>query len=114
MFNQHSGMHQHIFRDIPPSASDSIAALKARNLEEMLVGCKPSVRADARNLHSWMILGGLGSHDLSAMRDILGMPKRCLSSTRSDDGNGAGAWWTAQFEYEGFTTFFEVSPEPVR
>jgi hypothetical protein len=39
------------------------------------------------------LLGELGSHDLSAMREILGLPTKCLGASLT--------WpiWTATFEY---------------
>lgn len=63
-----------------------------------------------------MLLTTLGCHDLSAMRDVFGMPKRCLIATRSrddlpgDQGQGKGSfWWSIIFEYEGFKAYFEAS-----
>lgn len=44
------------------------------------------------------ILGGLGSHDLSAMREILGgMPSRCVGATRAT----TAPFLTAMFQYDG-------------
>ena len=48
-----------------------------------------------------MILGGLGSHDLSAMREALGMPQGVIGS---DMG-----WpiWSAMLKYDNFTVVYE-------
>lgn len=55
------------------------------------------------------LLTTLGCHDLSAMRDVIGMPEKCLVATRSDDAGGKSAWYTALFQYQGFKAYFEVS-----
>jgi hypothetical protein len=41
---------------------------------------------DPRNQFTWGLLNGLASHDLSAMRELIGMPQKVLCATRSDDG----------------------------
>ncbi|KAF3912376.1 Alpha-N-acetylgalactosaminidase [Arthrobotrys entomopaga] len=47
------------------------------------------------------LLGGLGSHDLSAVREIIGMPKRVLgASVRLP-------MWQVLFEYDKFTVIYE-------
>jgi predicted dehydrogenase len=50
----------------------------------------------------WRSLGGLGSHDLSAMREILGMPKRVLASTF-----GKLPMWSAMLDYGTFNVTYE-------
>lgn len=64
--------------------------------------------SDPRNANSWALLHSLGSHDMSAMRDIIGMPEKCLCATRSNDGDSSW-WWTALFQYKGFKAYYEVS-----
>lgn len=44
----------------------------------------------------------LGSHDLSAMREIIGMPQSCLGAFLAPPGI-----WTALFQYEGFPVVYE-------
>ena len=46
-------------------------------------------------------LGGLGSHDLSAMRDVLGMPKSSTGVLMHPP------FFTATFEYENFAVCYE-------
>lgn len=40
---------------------------------------------DPRNAATWNLLTGLSSHDISAMRELIGVPKRVLSAARSPD-----------------------------
>jgi len=47
------------------------------------------------------LLGGLGSHDLSAMREIIGMPKHVVGTSI---GN---RFWSVLFQYEGFPVTYE-------
>jgi hypothetical protein len=35
---------------------------------------------------SWMLLNGLATHDISAMRELIGMPQKVLKAARSPDG----------------------------
>lgn len=98
-------MHQRYYKDFPSSSSSELVARRASNLKENL-GAKAD--SDPRNANSWGLLHSLGSHDLSAMRDVIGMPEKCLCATRSDDGDSSW-WWTALFQYKGFNAYYEVS-----
>jgi len=100
-------MHQRPFRDYPESTKSDLASRAKSNLIEN-VG-QEIANSDSRATGDWALLGGLGSHDLSAMRDVIGMPKRCICATRSDGDAGRSMWWNAIFEYEGFKAIFEVS-----
>ncbi len=50
----------------------------------------------------YRLLCGLSSHDLSAMRELLGMPRRVIAARQW------GSFLTALFEYENFTVSFET------
>lgn len=54
----------------------------------------------------WRLLGGLGSHDLSAMREILGTPLSCI-------GASLGTFWSAMFQYPGFAVTYESGIDEV-
>lgn len=41
---------------------------------------------DAKDRFTWGLLNGLASHDMSAMREMIGMPQKVLCATRSNDG----------------------------
>jgi hypothetical protein len=90
------------FRDFPPEAAADLAKRKTANAEEVLAR-KDLTRQDEE---SWVHLGCLGSHDLSAMRDVLGMPRRCLFASRS--GEECAKWWSAVFDYGDFNAIYEV------
>jgi len=47
------------------------------------------------------LLGGLGTHDLSAMREIIGMPEKVLGASL------APPFWTVLFQYKGFPVTYE-------
>src|SRR6266699_995852 len=51
---------------------------------------------------TYRLLCGLSSHDLSAMRELLGMPKRVIAARKW------GFFLTALFAYEGCTVTFET------
>ena len=102
-------MYQKYFSDFPPAAGADLKARVAANLAENL---GPDAHKDSNNAGSWQILGSLASHDLSAMRDVLGMPKKVLCSTRSAfDGAPRPVWWTVLFDYGDFKCTYEVTAE---
>ncbi len=74
---------------------------KTANIAEV-VGAERA--KDPSMMGAWAMLGGLASHDLSAMRELIGMPEKCLVATKGD-----GRWWSALFGYKGFKAYFEVS-----
>ncbi|KAK8845456.1 hypothetical protein IAR55_006169 [Kwoniella newhampshirensis] len=110
-FTSQSGMNQSYFTDFPASATSDLNQRRHDNLIDNLGESRAF--ADDRNMHSWSLLHSLGSHDLSAMRDVLGMPEKCLMATRSDDGRGESWWWTALFQYKGFKAYYEMAIDEV-
>jgi hypothetical protein len=64
------------FDDFPAEANADRLARGAK-IAEVALG---PLAADPRNLRTHRLLGGLGSHDLAAMRDLLGMPKSCFAA----------------------------------
>lgn len=54
---------------------------------------------------TYRFMGGLASHDLSAMREMLGMPARVLAASRWNDGQ----FISAMFQYDdGFNVLYET------
>ncbi|KAJ4264229.1 hypothetical protein NW762_005423 [Fusarium torreyae] len=49
----------------------------------------------------WRVFGGLGSHDLSLMREALGMPQKVVGSSLGFP------FWNVLFKYENFTVSYE-------
>ncbi|ORX35856.1 hypothetical protein BD324DRAFT_591908 [Kockovaella imperatae] len=109
-FTSESGMHQEYFSDHPADAGKEIQKLTESNLIENL---GPESLKDSRNLHSFSLLGSLGSHDLSAMRDVIGMPEKCLVATRTAGDDGNCWWWSALFDYNGFKAYYEMAIDEV-
>jgi hypothetical protein len=57
--------------DIPLQASKERQAL-SKDIHTRALGLERA--ANARNVQTWGMLGGLASHDLSAMRELVGRP----------------------------------------
>jgi predicted dehydrogenase len=114
MFTSQTGMHLRYFSDIPSAARSDLAARQQANLATNLGAERAS--QDPRNAQGFALLTTLGCHDLSAMRDVLGMPQKCLFASRSDDplpsgppGGRGSFWWNMVFQYPGFKAYYEVS-----
>jgi hypothetical protein len=68
--------------DFPKSASEERRQL-SKEIHSRALGDK----ADSpRDIMTWALLTGLASHDLSALRELIGMPKSVLAATRSPSG----------------------------
>lgn len=87
-------------------AADVIAAGRQRDAELMheAIGEAPAELRRAYNL-----LLGLGSHDLSAMRELLGMPQRVLYAAQRH----GGVYVTAAFDYGGFVCHYETGVDTI-
>src|SRR6266852_6225708 len=83
-------------KDIPQEAMRDRAERASRLV-------KTAIDDAPQNLVStYRLLCGLSSHDLSAMRELLGMPKRVIAARQW------GFFLTVLFAYEGFTVTFET------
>lgn len=94
--------------DFPAHAIEDRRA-RGRTLAEKALS--PAQASNPRDVDTYRLLGSLGSHDLSAMRELLGMPKRCIAATRSKPEGPP--FITALFEYDGFTTTYETGIDQV-
>jgi len=83
-------------KDIPPGAKQDRAE-RASRLVKAAIGDAPE-----QLVSIYRLLCGLSSHDLSAMRELLGMPKRVIAARQW------GIFLTALFDYERFTVTFET------
>jgi predicted dehydrogenase len=90
----------HVVRptDLPPSAGEEVSAAMAR-ATEAAIGSAPQELANAYGL-----LLGLTSHDVSAMRELLGPPRGVLYAANRGEG---GRTLSAAFDYGGFVCNFE-------
>jgi len=91
---------QNVFRfsDIP---AELAAQKEARGKEQVYKAIGDSAELYS-NTYRWM--AGLCSHDFSAMREMLGMPKRVVAATKWSERN----FMNVLFEYEGFHVVYEV------
>ncbi|MFD2612069.1 Gfo/Idh/MocA family protein [Paenibacillus gansuensis] len=86
------------FSDIPDE-------LRADKEERAAVLAKDALGDLAESYSStYRLLCGLSSHDLSAMRNLLGMPMRVLAASRWNNG----MFLSAVFEYEDYHVHFET------
>ncbi|BGP45500.1 hypothetical protein JCM10450v2_001319 [Rhodotorula kratochvilovae] len=108
LFVEQSGTFPASFTDFPAQASEDRLA-RGRAIAEKALS--PEQAANPRDVFTYRILGGLGSHDLSAMRELLGVPQRCVAATRAQ-GEGP-PFITALFDYGGFTCTYETGIDDV-
>jgi hypothetical protein len=74
-----SGTYPKGFADIEaPDKADQTSRAKELVAQGLEVEC--GVPVDENSSLMWRVLGGLGSHDLSAMREALGTPTKVLGS----------------------------------
>lgn len=82
--------------DIPREAMHDRAERASRLVMEAIGDVPPQLAGTYR------LLCGLSSHDLSAMRELLGMPRGVFAARQW------GSFLTALFEYDGYTVSFET------
>ncbi len=90
--------------DLPESALRERTERGQRMVREELGEVPPEVARAYRQLC------GLGCHDLSAMRELIGFPERVVSATQ---WNG-GRFIAAIFEYDGYCAVFETGVDSQR
>ena len=83
-------------KDIPQEAMHDRAERASRLVKAALGEAPPQL------VGTYRLLCGLSSHDLSAMRELLGMPKGVIAARQW------GVFLTALFDYESFTVTFET------
>jgi len=86
------------FNDLPGSANENRRAT-GRHMIEQEIGDVPQ---ELKNVYN--ALCGLACHDLSAMRELIGMPRRVVSATQWNDGR----FLLVTFEYDGFYAVYEM------
>ncbi|KAF1850047.1 NAD(P)-binding protein [Cucurbitaria berberidis CBS 394.84] len=97
-FVQQSGTFPQQFRDFP---SDALAK-RTEAAEALIKEVYPQHKEITPEMTVFCrFLGGLGSHDLSVMREVLGMPKACTGVSMHS------LFFTATFEYESFAVSYE-------
>ena len=84
--------------DVPDGVIAAGRELERRLLQEAIESSKSEL------LSSYLMLAQLSTHDLSAMRELLGTPAGVLYAAGRDGGN----YLTAAFDYGGFVCHFET------
>ncbi|MCY3780486.1 MAG: Gfo/Idh/MocA family oxidoreductase [Chloroflexi bacterium] len=89
--------------DLPESVSASVRGLQDEQIREA-IGDAP---AALKTAYSMML--GLSTHDTSAMREMLGMPKRVLHASQRQGGRTM----TAAFDYGDFVCVFTTGADSI-
>ena len=89
--------------DIPPELSDALRQREAQQMKAA-IGDAP---ADLKTAYRMML--GLSSHDTSAMREMLGKPRRALYASR----HLGGRYLTAAFDYGDFVCQFATGVDNI-
>lgn len=108
LFVPDSGHYPLYFTDAPPPTVADKAA-RASTIASTALGPQRA-SSSPKDVATYRFLGSLGSHDLSAMRELIGLPKKCLVATRSRDGN----FVNALFQYDGFVCSYETGIDAVK
>ncbi|KAK3056675.1 hypothetical protein LTR09_002468 [Extremus antarcticus] len=102
LFTEQSGTFAKYFSDYGAEASKE----REVAMEEMYhqgLEVEIGVPVTDETKQAWALLGGLGSHDLSAMREALGMPES-VTACSMDMGT---KFWNATFRYPEFVVHYE-------
>lgn len=89
--------------DIPVAMLEEEKELRAARIREAIGDAPPELRA------AYGLMLGLSSHDLSAMREMLGMPRRVLYAAQ----RRRGSFLTAAFDYGDFVCQFESGADDI-
>lgn len=109
IFVGQSGTYPQKFSDFSSEATEEMRLRSSQIAEEALGTSDTSNKAYGL----YRLLGSLGSHDLSAMREILGgIPKRVLGVSNTAPTN-AGGFLTALFDYGDFVATYETGVDDV-
>ena len=84
--------------DLPASAGERLAARQTERITAAIGEADANLRA------AYLLLLGLSSHDLSAMREMLGLPRRVLYAQHRWEGR----WLAAAFDYGDYICQFET------
>jgi predicted dehydrogenase len=89
--------------DVPAAAIEETQARRAALVEEALGPLPPELR------RAYDLLLGLGSHDISAMRELLGLPRGVLHATARQNGD----YVTATLDYGDYVCQFETGVDEI-
>ncbi|KAL2274455.1 hypothetical protein FJTKL_03209 [Diaporthe vaccinii] len=110
VFVGQSGTFPRTFNDYRDEDSEALRKKTAEDIEQALqteLGVAVTQETDMM----WHTLSMLGSHDLSAMREILGMPKGVVGF--SPCATTGSPFWSAIFQYPNFAVAYESGVDQV-
>jgi predicted dehydrogenase len=90
--------------DVPAEFAADHAERAARLVREAIGEAPPEL------VRAYRLLCGLSSHDLSAMRELLGFPRRVVAATQWDGGR----FLLAVFGYDGYRAILETGVDDQR
>nr|XP_019049572.1 hypothetical protein I302_03361 [Kwoniella bestiolae CBS 10118]OCF28502.1 hypothetical protein I302_03361 [Kwoniella bestiolae CBS 10118] len=93
------------FSDFPAQANEERLELNRQQFEQA-IGDKASSPLDKK---TYFVLNVLASHDVSAMRELLGMPTGVVAATR----NATGSFTHVIFQYPEFKVYLEFGVDHV-
>ncbi|KAE9379507.1 oxidoreductase family protein [Stipitochalara longipes BDJ] len=100
-FVSQSGTFPQKFSDFKKEDTEEMLA-KDEEMTRYALEHDYGVKATQESMDMARLLSSLGSHDLSAMRELLGMPTRVLGASLN-----AAAIWTVLFQYPSFPCTYE-------
>ncbi|EEU42305.1 uncharacterized protein NECHADRAFT_40437 [Fusarium vanettenii 77-13-4] len=101
VFVDQSGTFPQKFSDFTEADGED-RVKRETDIQEQALGKEFDVPITPKSKRMLRVLGGLGTHDLSAMREILGMPKRVAGACLTFPGI-----FSVLFEYDGFPVSYE-------
>ncbi|KAJ5182474.1 hypothetical protein N7492_000090 [Penicillium capsulatum] len=110
VFVEQSGTYPRTFNDYRAADSE---ALRTKTLDDMeqALQAELGITATKETNMMWEMLSILGSHDLSAMREIMGMPKGVVGF--SPCATVGSPFWSAIFQYPNFAVAYESGVDQV-
>ncbi|KAJ5367665.1 hypothetical protein N7541_001606 [Penicillium brevicompactum] len=105
-----SGTFPKVFGDCRKEDSEALASKTQEFLEQGLTK-ELGIEVNADTTNQWRNLGSLGSHDLSAMREALGMPRGVLGASLCSAKGPQ--FWSALFQYPSFAVSYESGIDEV-
>ncbi|KAL1859996.1 hypothetical protein Plec18170_001945 [Paecilomyces lecythidis] len=104
IFVGQSGTYPRTFQDYRPSDREALIA-RTDEITQQALEQELGIPSSPELALMWRHLGSLGSHDLSAMREALGMPTAVLGASLCK--SAGPPFWSALFQYPSFTVSYE-------
>ncbi|OJJ65394.1 hypothetical protein ASPSYDRAFT_40205 [Aspergillus sydowii CBS 593.65] len=110
VFVAQSGTYPRTFNDYREADSE---ALRVKTLDDMeqALQAELGITVTKETAMMWEMLSILGSHDLSAMREIMGMPNGVVGF--SPCATVGSPFWSAIFQYQNFVVAYESGVDQI-